>query len=158
MGLTVVVVDDTPDYRLMVRSLLASVSETMSIVGEAADGELGLALVRRKRPDIAISDLMMPRLDGFELARRMREELPQTTIIIIISSHTEDSYRALASAAARTPSSASRCSSAVLSRLSGMPSPGGPRVVTVRRQRAHHQLRRGRRPDLPASSHPAASR
>ena len=39
----------------------------------------------------------MPRLDGFELARRMREELPQTTIIII-SSHTEDSYRALASA------------------------------------------------------------
>ena len=61
MGLTVVVVDDTPDYRLMVRSLLASVSETMSIVGEAADGELGLALVRRKRPDIVISDLSSSR-------------------------------------------------------------------------------------------------
>jgi DNA-binding NarL/FixJ family response regulator len=96
MHLTIVVADDTPDYRLMVRSILASVSETMAIVGEAADGEEALALVRRERPDIVITDLVMPRLNGVELTRRIRQELPRTKIILM-SSYTEDAYRLMAS-------------------------------------------------------------
>jgi len=39
MPITIVVADDYPDYRLLVRLLLASVSDTIAIVGEAADGE-----------------------------------------------------------------------------------------------------------------------
>lgn len=96
MALTIVVVDDVPDYRLMVRSVLASVSETMTIVGEAADGEEAFALVLRERPDIVITDLVMPRLNGVELTRRIRQELPQTKIILM-SSYTEDTYRLMAS-------------------------------------------------------------
>jgi len=96
MPLTIVVVDDAPDYRLLLRSILASVSETMAIVGEAADGEEALALVRRERPDIVITDLVMPRLNGVELTRRIRQELPQTKIILM-SSYTEDAYRLMAS-------------------------------------------------------------
>jgi DNA-binding NarL/FixJ family response regulator len=96
MPLTVVVVDDDLDYRHIVRYLLASVSDTMVIVGEAADGEEALAVALRERPDIVITDLVMPRLNGVELTRRLRQELPLTKVILI-SSYTEDAYRLMAS-------------------------------------------------------------
>ncbi len=96
MPLTIVVADDTPDYRQIVRYLLESMADTMTIVGEAADGEEALALVRLHRPDIVITDLVMPRLNGVELTRRIRQELPQT-MIVIMSSYAEDAYRLMAS-------------------------------------------------------------
>lgn len=96
MPLTIVVADDDLDYRLIVRHLVASVSETMTIVGEATDGEEALAVVLRERPGIVITDLVMPRLNGIELTRRIREALPQTKVILM-SSHTEDAYRLMAS-------------------------------------------------------------
>ena len=82
--LTIVVVDDSEDYREFVRYLLAPVSD-MSIVGEAADGEEALAIVHRERPDIVITDLVMPNLNGVELTRRIRRELPHTRIILMSS-------------------------------------------------------------------------
>ena len=94
--LTVVVVDDAPNYREIVRFLLVGLGDVVTIVGEAEHGEEGLAVVRRERPDIVITDLVMPRLDGVELTRRIRQELPQAKIILM-SSHTEDAYRLLAS-------------------------------------------------------------
>ena len=96
MPLTVVVVDDDLDYRHIVRYLLASVSDTMVIVGEAADGEEALAVALRERPDVVITDLVMPRLNGVELTRRLRQELPLTKVILM-SSYTEDAYRLMAS-------------------------------------------------------------
>ena len=98
MPLTVVLADDDVECRLLVRAILAPESATMTIVGEAADGEQALALVLRTRPDIVISDLLMPRLTGIGLTRliRIRQELRRTKIIII-SSHTEDAYRQMAS-------------------------------------------------------------
>ena len=96
MPLTIVVADDAPDYREIVRALLRPMSDTVIIVGEAADGEEALALVRRERPDIVITDLIMPRLNGVELTRRIRQELPDTKVILI-SSYTEDAYRLMVS-------------------------------------------------------------
>jgi DNA-binding NarL/FixJ family response regulator len=96
MPVTIVVADDDLEYREIVRALLGSMSDTMTIVGEAADGEEALALVRRERPDIVITDLMMPRLNGVELTRRIRRELPETKIILM-SSFPEDAYRLMAS-------------------------------------------------------------
>jgi len=96
MPLTVVVVDDDPDYRLIVRALLRPLSATMIVVGEAADGDEALAVVRRERPDIVITDLIMPRMNGVELTRRIRQELPETKVVLM-SSHTEDAYRLMAS-------------------------------------------------------------
>jgi len=94
----IVLADDDVECRLLVRTILASESGTMTIVGEAADGEQALALVLRTRPDIVISDLLMPRLTGIGLTRliRIRQELRRTKIIII-SAHAEDAYRLMAS-------------------------------------------------------------
>lgn len=96
MPVTVVIADDNEDYRLIVRILLRPMSETLTIVGEAADGAEALALVRCARPDIVITDLFMPYLDGVKLTRRIRDELPQTQVILM-SSYTEDAYRLMAS-------------------------------------------------------------
>jgi CheY-like chemotaxis protein len=82
---TIVIADDYADYRLLVRFLLTSLSDTISIVGEAADGEEALTLVRRERPDIVISDLLMPRLNGLDLTRRIKNERPQTKVILMTS-------------------------------------------------------------------------
>lgn len=81
---------------MIVRFLLASVAEEMTLVGEATDGEAALALVLRERPDVLVTDLVMPRLNGIELTRRVREALPDTKIILI-SSYTDDAYRMMAS-------------------------------------------------------------
>jgi DNA-binding NarL/FixJ family response regulator len=92
----IVVVDDEFDFRLIVRALLRGLDDVATIVGEAADGEEGLALVQRTRPDILISDVIMPGLNGVELARRVRAALPQIRTILM-SSHVEDAYRLMAS-------------------------------------------------------------
>lgn len=94
--LTIVLVDDDLDFRLIVRALLRSLADVAIIVGEAEDGEQALALVRRIRPDILISDVIMPGLNGVELARRVRSELPHTRTILM-SSHVDDAYRLMAS-------------------------------------------------------------
>jgi DNA-binding NarL/FixJ family response regulator len=96
MPLTIVVADDAADYREIVRVLLRPMSDTMTIVGEASDGEEALALVLRERPDLVITDLVMPRLNGVELTRRIRQVLPETRILLM-SSYTEDAYRLMAS-------------------------------------------------------------
>ncbi len=69
-GVRVLIVDDEADARDLVRSVLESCHaevETSSSAGEA------LALVEREHPDLIISDIGMPEMDGFELARRLRE-------------------------------------------------------------------------------------
>jgi DNA-binding NarL/FixJ family response regulator len=96
MPLTIVVADDAADYREIVRVLLRPMSDTMTIVGEAADGEEALALVLRERPGLVITDLVMPRLNGVDLTRRIRQVLPETRILPM-SSYTEDAYRLMAS-------------------------------------------------------------
>ena len=96
MPLTIVVADDDPQYREIVRYIVATVPDAMTIVAEAGDGEEALALVRRERPDIVITDLVMPLLDGIQLTRRIRQELPRTKVILM-SSYTENAYRLMAS-------------------------------------------------------------
>jgi DNA-binding NarL/FixJ family response regulator len=93
---TVVVVDDDPDYLWVVRFILESGPDKTAIVGEAASGEEALGLVLHKHPDIVIVDLMMPRLNGLELTRRIKEERPQTKILLM-SAYSEDTYRRIAS-------------------------------------------------------------
>jgi DNA-binding NarL/FixJ family response regulator len=96
MPLSIVLADDDPEFRMIVRYLLASVSEDMALTGEAADGEEALTLVLREHPDVLVTDLVMPRLNGIELTRRVREALPDTKIILM-SSYTDDAYRMMAS-------------------------------------------------------------
>ena len=51
--------------------------------GDASDGELALPLIRKIRPDLLITDIKMPFMDGLSLIDLVRKELPKTKIVII---------------------------------------------------------------------------
>ncbi len=52
-------------------------------VGDAADGEVALPLIRQTKPDVLITDIRMPFMDGISLSKMIKKELPNTRIIII---------------------------------------------------------------------------
>ena len=54
-----------------------------TFVGEASDGEMALPLIRKTRPDVLITDIKMPFMDGLQLSQIVSSELPNTKIIII---------------------------------------------------------------------------
>jgi diguanylate cyclase (GGDEF)-like protein len=76
----VLVVDDDPDKRLLLEVALSTAGYE---VRTANDGEEGLAAVGSFQPDLIVSDIMMPRMNGYELARKIREN-PLTRFIPII--------------------------------------------------------------------------
>ncbi|MEG1525008.1 MAG: response regulator [Clostridia bacterium] len=57
----------------------------------AEDGEVALEIVRRFRPDIVLTDIRMPFMDGLELTRAIKKQFPQT-VVVILSGHDEFSY------------------------------------------------------------------
>jgi DNA-binding response OmpR family regulator len=58
---------------------------------QARDGEEALELAREKKPDLAVLDVTMPKLDGFELTRRLRaEEVTRRMPIILLTARTQD--------------------------------------------------------------------
>ena len=76
---TVLVVEDHDEVRAYIRAHLA---ERYRVI-EAADGNAGLERVRREIPDLVVSDVMMPGLDGFGLCRAMKED-PELDFIPVI--------------------------------------------------------------------------
>jgi signal transduction histidine kinase len=75
----VLLVDDNTDMRDYVRSLLARRFEVIA----ASDGQKALEEVRRKTPDLVLTDVMMPEMDGFQLLSALRND-PATAVIPII--------------------------------------------------------------------------
>ncbi len=78
----VVLVDDHELVRTGFRMILAQ-QAGIEVVGEAADGESGLALIRASKPDVAIVDVHMPRLSGIELTDRVRKLKLATRIVVL---------------------------------------------------------------------------
>lgn len=78
-----VIVDDEPQARRYLAALVARHCPDFSIAGEAEGGEEALDLVGRCGPDVVLSDVRMPGMDGLELARRLREEAPSVAVVIV---------------------------------------------------------------------------
>jgi PAS domain S-box-containing protein len=80
--LKVLIVDDHESVRRGIRSLLSLAPHT-AVCGEAGDGLGALMKARALRPDIVIMDVSMPRMDGIEATKILRQELPETEVIVI---------------------------------------------------------------------------
>lgn len=65
--------------------------EGIEFVGEASDGELAFPMIQKLRPDIIITDIKMPFMDGLELSRMVKKEMPDVKILIL-SGYNEFDY------------------------------------------------------------------
>ena len=81
--LKVFLVEDEIVMREGIKNNIDWKSEGFEFVGEASDGELAYPLIQKTKPDILITDIKMPFMDGLELSRLVRQELTDTKIIII---------------------------------------------------------------------------
>lgn len=81
--LRVFIAEDERIIRETLRDTVPWTKYGYTFAGEAADGELALPLIREKRPDVLITDIRMPFMDGLDLSRLVLQEFPQTKIIII---------------------------------------------------------------------------
>jgi NarL family two-component system response regulator LiaR len=85
----VLIADDHAVVREGLRAFLA-LQEDVEVVGEAADGDEAVQAVSRLEPDVALVDLVMPRVDGIEAIARIRAQRPQTRVIVLTSFVDED--------------------------------------------------------------------
>lgn len=81
MSIRVVVADDQPIARQGMRMILENEPD-IDVVGEAADGLDALGQVRRRAPDVLLIDIRMPRMDGLEATRRLRDTAGVEVIVI----------------------------------------------------------------------------
>lgn len=80
---TVFLVEDEPLIRTNIRNAIENSGEPFNCIGEAGDGELALTIIQDLKPDILITDIKMPFMDGLTLARHAKAIIPWLRVIIV---------------------------------------------------------------------------
>jgi DNA-binding response OmpR family regulator len=97
MTLKVLVVDDDPMVRDVLTTLLGFDGLEIS---EAPDGATGLELAESIQPDVVLLDLILPGIDGFEVARGLRKRAPNARVVMLTArSRPEDELEGVAAGA-----------------------------------------------------------
>ena len=86
----VVVVDDHALHRDGTRQILQAYPD-LQVVGDAASGEVALALVNQLHPDVVLLDIRLPGMNGIEVARRLTRDHPEVRVLMV-SAYDEDEY------------------------------------------------------------------
>jgi DNA-binding NarL/FixJ family response regulator len=84
----ILIVDDHPLTRSALSALLTQ--HDFDVVGEASDGERAIERARELRPDLILLDLSMPGMNGLEALPRLREAAPESEVVVLTASGTED--------------------------------------------------------------------
>jgi DNA-binding NarL/FixJ family response regulator len=90
----VLLADDEAMVRAGVRAILGS-DEAIEVVAEAADGQEAVDAAQRHRPDVAVLDIRMPRMDGLAAGAEIRRTVPGTAVVML-TTFSEDAYIAKA--------------------------------------------------------------
>ncbi|MGL1894474.1 MAG: response regulator [Spirochaetaceae bacterium] len=90
-NISVLIVDDEVLARVGIKSLINWEELGCSVIGEAENGEKALELIRKFRPELILTDINMPLMDGLELIKRVKDE-GILSEFIILSSHDNFSY------------------------------------------------------------------
>jgi DNA-binding NarL/FixJ family response regulator len=89
-AIRILVADDHPTILEMVKSILKA-HRGFEVVGEARDGQHAVSLAQSLKPDVIVINVTMPKMSGFEAARRIRVHLPDSAIVIL-SSHKDRQF------------------------------------------------------------------
>jgi len=96
LPLKVLVADDHSLFRQGLISLMRTRPDLVQVLGEAESGAEALALAQEHKPNAILLDIYMPEGDGLQTAARIREQLPETAIIMLTASELDDHvYRAV---------------------------------------------------------------
>jgi len=88
--ITVLIADDHPIFRKGLREIIAA-EPSLKLVAEVEDGESALTMIQTHRPQVAVLDVDMPRKDGIEVARAVKESrLP--VAILLLTMHREERF------------------------------------------------------------------
>ena len=86
----VVIVEDQTIIREGLRSLLSSAKE-FDVVGEAEDGRMAIRCTEKYKPDLVLTDLSMPRMNGTDMIETIKKQSPKTKVIAL-TVHQEEEY------------------------------------------------------------------
>ena len=80
----ILIVDDEQHIRLLIEQALEELEDDGVELLTAADGEEALAMVERLRPDLVFLDIMMPKRNGFEVCRSIKQEMGQRDAAVVM--------------------------------------------------------------------------
>ncbi|OCT13006.1 AraC family transcriptional regulator [Paenibacillus pectinilyticus] len=86
-----VIVDDEPTVRYGLSQYFDWKAYGIEVVGEADDGDVGLEVIEREKPDIVLTDVRMPNMDGIQMSNQLSEQFPHIKIVFV-SGHDDAEY------------------------------------------------------------------
>ena len=156
MTIKILLIDDHMLFRSGVRQLL-TLETDFEVAGEAADGIEGVKRARELRPDVILLDLNMPGLSGLETLQLLKQDAPESAVIILTVSEEEDElgealsrgalgyliknidatalYTAIRKAARGEPSVAESMTAKLVSQLRSRPGTSSPPAPTQEREK-----------------------
>lgn len=84
MSKKILIVDDEPHIRLLLEQTLEELEDYDVEFFSADNGEKALALIEEERPDLVFLDVMMPKMNGFDVCRTVKHDLGMDDVYIII--------------------------------------------------------------------------
>ncbi|MCL6434099.1 MAG: response regulator transcription factor [Leptolyngbyaceae cyanobacterium HOT.MB2.61] len=97
--LRILIVEDDPMMQLGLEQSLEDYPQ-LTIVGQASDGYLGVEAALKLKPDVVVMDIGLPRMDGIEATKQIKNSLPEVRIVMLTSHTTENEVIAALSSGA----------------------------------------------------------
>ncbi|GAO42529.1 response regulator transcription factor [Flavihumibacter petaseus] len=84
MDQKILIVDDEPHIRMLIEQTLEELEDDGVLFFTASNGEEALEIIQAEQPQLVFLDVMMPKLNGMEVCRRVKKELSLTDVYIIL--------------------------------------------------------------------------